>query len=161
MTFNQVTLQDYSSHISGGIIGFYCAYKYAHHTSRAHALLPWALKGVDVAIYSVFRSLGLEVSVRPILISNALDEMVLEYNIYENNDKDSQGVRVGDALHKLALDSHGGYDECPSDIEQVCRCFFMTLFFPCSNRVLRISWAPGLMRNTGILCGLINLETRK
>jgi hypothetical protein len=52
---------------NGGILGFHCTHQYAHTNGTANRRLPHALKGIDVVLYSVFRSLGLNVHVRPVL----------------------------------------------------------------------------------------------
>ena len=56
--------------------------------------LPFALKGVDVVIYTVFRSLGLEIEIRPVL---------------ENTeDKSDEGDDlVGTELHDIQLSENG------------------------------------------------------
>ncbi|KAL8873488.1 MAG: hypothetical protein Q9174_001062 [Haloplaca sp. 1 TL-2023] len=51
----------------GGLIGFYCSHQYAHATNSGRKSLPHAFKGVDLAIYSVFRNLGFNVGVHPII----------------------------------------------------------------------------------------------
>lgn len=67
--FSQMPLAslDSLSTEQGGTLGFYCAHQYAHATNDANNRLPWALKGVDVVIFMVFQSLGLEVRVRPVM----------------------------------------------------------------------------------------------
>jgi hypothetical protein len=52
---------------TGGVLGFHCTHQYAHTNGTADRRLPHALKGIDVVLYSVFRSLGLKVHVRPVL----------------------------------------------------------------------------------------------
>ncbi|KAL8886758.1 MAG: hypothetical protein Q9192_006434 [Flavoplaca navasiana] len=52
---------------SGGYLGFFCHHAYAHSTEAGRKLIPGAFKGVDLAIFSAFGGLGLEVDVRPIL----------------------------------------------------------------------------------------------
>jgi len=59
--------------------------------------LPFALKGVDVVIYTVFRSLGLKIKVRPVLEGIESDE--------------EDGDLVGTGLHPMTLSSRGGYDD--------------------------------------------------
>ena len=55
-------------------MGFYCAHQYAHaRNDSTGRLMPYALKGIDVALFSVFKSLGLKVSVRPVLDPKGLD----------------------------------------------------------------------------------------
>ncbi|PQE32019.1 Oxoglutarate iron-dependent dioxygenase protein [Rutstroemia sp. NJR-2017a WRK4] len=77
----------------GGKLGFYCTHQYAHSTAtkgRAYRgshggftnrdtadiehLMPYALKGVDAMIFQTFASLGLNVSVKPVL-----DMLIEEY----------------------------------------------------------------------------------
>lgn len=52
---------------SGEILGFHCAHQYAHTDGIANQRLPHALKGIDVALFTIFRALGLTVHVRPVL----------------------------------------------------------------------------------------------
>ena len=52
---------------SGGILGIFCSHGYAHTTPVGRRTLPRSLRGVDLALFSAFRALGLEVSVKPIL----------------------------------------------------------------------------------------------
>jgi hypothetical protein len=49
------------------MLGFYCRHKYAHSTSDASDRLPFAFKGVDLIVYSIFWALGLHVKAHPIL----------------------------------------------------------------------------------------------
>lgn len=87
--------------------------------------MPWALKGVDVAIYSVFRSLGLDVFARPILKNNSTIEGIWERKVemhyynqgnlgrgeFEEPDFPLEGpTRVGTDFHATVLDSSGGYE---------------------------------------------------
>src|SRR4051812_42027504 len=50
----------------GGTLGFYCTYPYAHTSNEADIRLPWALKGIDAIIFTVFQRLGLKVMMHPI-----------------------------------------------------------------------------------------------
>jgi hypothetical protein len=59
----------------GGVIGFYCRYPYSHTAANAAKVMPYALTGVDLVVHNVFRSLGLEVKVRPLLDQSELDDM--------------------------------------------------------------------------------------
>ena len=68
--------------------------------------LPFALKGVDVVIYTVFRSLGLKVKIRPILILDNID-----------SDEEEDYYLVGTGLHRMQLSERGGYgDERLSEV---------------------------------------------
>ncbi|RAH66752.1 2OG-Fe(II) oxygenase [Aspergillus aculeatinus CBS 121060] len=51
----------------GGVLGMFCSHAYAHTSNDAHVRLPRALKGADLVVYSVLKSLGAEVSVLPVL----------------------------------------------------------------------------------------------
>jgi len=73
----------------GGILGFHCCHKYVHNNGTAYQRMPFALKGIDVAIFSVFSDLGLSVLVRPMILLE--DE---EY--YDGEEKkDPEGPRIG------------------------------------------------------------------
>jgi len=52
---------------NGGILGFHCAHQYAYTDETTNQRLPHALKGIDVVLFTIFRTLGLTVHVRPIL----------------------------------------------------------------------------------------------
>ena len=51
----------------GGTMGFYCSHAYAHTHRNTESLMPFALKGIDATLFSVFHALGMNVTVRPIL----------------------------------------------------------------------------------------------
>ncbi|KAF7574171.1 P4Hc domain containing protein [Pyrenophora tritici-repentis] len=70
------------SHLSG-YLGKYCSHAYAHATTEGASALPAVLKGSDMIAFEVFRSLGVEVLVRPVLehisnidYGNPLDEIL-------------------------------------------------------------------------------------
>ncbi|KAL8713129.1 MAG: hypothetical protein Q9220_002650 [cf. Caloplaca sp. 1 TL-2023] len=70
----QVMLREDSFMRRGGTIGFFCHHAYAHSTESARKLLPGGLKGVDLAVFSVFQAQGLKTDVQPILRKqNSLD----------------------------------------------------------------------------------------
>jgi hypothetical protein len=52
---------------AGGILGKYCSHAYAHATDGAASALPSILKGSDMVAFEVFRSLGIEPLVRPVI----------------------------------------------------------------------------------------------
>lgn len=52
---------------TGGILGVNCSHAYPHASSQARELLPRGLKGADLAVYSVFKSLGIDAHVLPVL----------------------------------------------------------------------------------------------
>ncbi|KAL8867677.1 MAG: hypothetical protein Q9174_005507, partial [Haloplaca sp. 1 TL-2023] len=51
----------------GGHLGFFCHHAYAHSTEAGRRQIPGAFKGLDLAIFSAFRRLGLKVKAHPIL----------------------------------------------------------------------------------------------
>jgi hypothetical protein len=63
------------SMISGGVLGFYCQYPYPHASSNTAKQLPSSLQGVDMVVYSVFKSLSLKTEILPLLDLSPLDEM--------------------------------------------------------------------------------------
>lgn len=114
----------------GGTIGFYCAHQYAHTRDNTEKLMPYALKGIDVAIFAVFRALGLRVIVRPIIENGDIfiewDEMQLENRSYdseldecfedEENEETQPVTRVGNRFLGLTLNSTQYEDENPDDV---------------------------------------------
>ncbi|KAL4762839.1 2OG-Fe(II) oxygenase [Aspergillus foveolatus] len=51
----------------GGVLGIFCSHAYPHSSNLAELQLPGALKGADLVLYSVFKTLNLDVEVLPIL----------------------------------------------------------------------------------------------
>ncbi|KAL8976636.1 MAG: hypothetical protein Q9205_007395 [Flavoplaca limonia] len=51
----------------GGCLGFFCHHAYAHSTEAGRKQIPGAFKGVDLAVFSAFKRLGMEVGIHPIL----------------------------------------------------------------------------------------------
>lgn len=64
-------------------------HQYAHNQHKTTSLMPYAPKGVDAAIFSVFRSLGLTVKVRPVL--NNSDFTEIEEFYYEQEMETMKG----------------------------------------------------------------------
>ena len=52
---------------TGGYLGVFCSHAYAHNTVEGGESLPAVLKGADMAVYSVFQALGLDVEVCNVL----------------------------------------------------------------------------------------------
>jgi hypothetical protein len=112
----RMDITDNISVYTGGTLGFYCAHKYAHTRQGMKNLMPFALKGIDVAVFSVFRSLGLNVSVRPILDTSNLEWM----DGTASSEEESGGIsKIGNAFHELQLGDVGGYEDCGRDVRQV------------------------------------------
>jgi hypothetical protein len=72
--------------------------------------LPFALKGVDVVIYTVFRSLGLKVKIRPVLED-------IDRHLQDSSDEEEEGCLVGTGLHRMKLSERGGCgEESPAEV---------------------------------------------
>lgn len=52
----------------GGKLGFFCNHQYAHAHDAGRKSIPAAFKGVDLAVFTAFHSLGLKPTVRPVLM---------------------------------------------------------------------------------------------
>jgi len=108
----RMDITDNISVYTGGTLGFFCAHKYAHTREGMKNLMPFALKGIDVAVFSVFRSLGVEVSVRPILDPRNLES--------ESSEEEGSNIsQIGNAFHELQLGDVGGYEDYRDDVRQV------------------------------------------
>ncbi|KAJ5403136.1 uncharacterized protein N7487_009032 [Penicillium crustosum] len=55
---------------NGGAFGFYYSHAYPHTSDEAPMLLPRALKGADLVLYSVFKSLGIYINVVPVIMED-------------------------------------------------------------------------------------------
>ena len=85
-----------------GILGYFCTHVYAHTNDYQSRKLPFALKGADALIWSVFRSLGLGVNIRPVM--EDIDDG------HGHSDED-RGRLVGLGLHRVKISDVGGYDD--------------------------------------------------
>lgn len=75
--------------VVGGVLGIYCSHAYPHAAENAQQLLPGGLKGSDLALYCVFKSLKLKVGVLP----------VLDDDYYEDSTYYCRDRAVGEHLH--------------------------------------------------------------
>ncbi|TVY40821.1 hypothetical protein LOCC1_G004633 [Lachnellula occidentalis] len=96
----------------GGTVGFYCAHMYAHNNKTSEKLMPFALKGIDVAIFTAFRNLGLQLSVLPVLQdASSDDEDIYDSATYDSDDSQPPERKptqmIGDSFHPIKL-LHGG-----------------------------------------------------
>jgi hypothetical protein len=57
----------------GGVLGVFCSHPYPHASLAAASSFPKALRGIDMALFSVLQSLGLKVKVLPILEASGYD----------------------------------------------------------------------------------------
>ncbi|KAJ5790206.1 uncharacterized protein N7518_007217 [Penicillium psychrosexuale] len=93
----------------GGALGFYCSHAYPHASDEAPMLLPRALKGADLVLYSVFKSLGIKIEVVPVIQEDDFRkgdyDMDEEYESleYDSNPKDSKGKKEDDVNDKLLV----------------------------------------------------------
>jgi hypothetical protein len=92
----QAALQTRGFMDSGGILGFYCNHAYPHANKGLGLKLPMALKGVDLLVYAVCRSLGLETKARPILEPDEL------FSYEDWSDMDGYWMDDADDAHKRA-----------------------------------------------------------
>ncbi|KAK3902845.1 hypothetical protein C8A05DRAFT_33419 [Staphylotrichum tortipilum] len=90
----------------GGILGMFCTHAYAHNIGSAAAALPGVLKGADMALYAVFRALGLRVDVRAVFSRDG--------NCEDEDDEDEEdpgfNTHVGRRLGELVVTHTGGSD---------------------------------------------------
>ncbi|PLB43732.1 hypothetical protein P170DRAFT_441188 [Aspergillus steynii IBT 23096] len=56
----------------GGVLGIFCSHAYPHTSDLATIQVPRALKGADLVLYSVFKSLGIELAILPIIAQNGV-----------------------------------------------------------------------------------------
>lgn len=85
----------------GGTLGFHRVHAYPHADSNADDIIPYALKGKDCIVYSVFRELGLDPVARPVMDGDFSDE---EEEYYDDDDSDAGKDSVGYHLHQVVLD---------------------------------------------------------
>jgi 2OG-Fe(II) oxygenase superfamily len=72
---------------SGGILGFYCNHACPHSNERLRKGLPAALKGIDLLVYAVCRSLDLRTKARPILkLESEFDDFLEELSSSDHED---------------------------------------------------------------------------
>ncbi|KAJ5251858.1 hypothetical protein N7489_002268 [Penicillium chrysogenum] len=90
----------------GGALGFFCSHAYPHASDEAPMLLPRALKGSDLVLYSVFKSLGIQIDVLPVAFDDHYDQCKEKH------------VLVGDQLHP-----YFATDEIEEDESMTELCF--------------------------------------
>ncbi|KAL1967105.1 hypothetical protein VTN77DRAFT_3629 [Rasamsonia byssochlamydoides] len=87
----------------GGVLGMFCSHAYAHTSDLVTESLPRALKGSDLVLYSVFKSLGYEVDILPVMESNGKYDSI---NSQLGIDGSLQGKAKGHHIH-----TYGYYDD--------------------------------------------------
>ncbi|OQD86871.1 hypothetical protein PENSOL_c084G03942 [Penicillium solitum] len=75
----------------GGAFGFYCSHAYPHTSDEAPMLLPRALKGADLVLYSVFKSLGIQINVVPVIMEDDYKGDEDEEDECEEDDSEQSG----------------------------------------------------------------------
>ncbi|KAI1087326.1 hypothetical protein F5B19DRAFT_77861 [Rostrohypoxylon terebratum] len=91
----------------GGIIGIYCTHAYPHTTRIGGESLPGILKGADMAVYTIFRALGLNVSIRAVLDE---DEIIKDWELQGYDYQPTSLTRIR-MWGTLVTTSTGGYEE--------------------------------------------------
>ena len=92
----------------GGVLGFVCHHKYVYTDLNKASSLPHLLKGADQIVYSVAKSLGLSVVVKPVLNNSRLSNQILlecfpEFNIDDHFDEHDHQC---DAFTRLFKSGH-------------------------------------------------------
>ncbi|KAK3380993.1 hypothetical protein B0H63DRAFT_560784 [Podospora didyma] len=95
----------------GGYLGVYCSHAYAHSTAEGARALPAVLKGSDMAVFAVFRALGLPVKVRAVLDD---DDNMYVYDPATNTripERSQTANRVSHGIGKVLITSAGSYSD--------------------------------------------------
>lgn len=71
----------------GALLGFFCSHQYAHTQCSPSVRVPRSLKGVDMAIYAVFRALGLQVEILPVMELGGLYKLEFGGHLFEHSNK--------------------------------------------------------------------------
>ena len=90
----------------GGVLGFVCHHKYVYTDLNKTSSLPHLLKGADQIVYSVAKSLGLSVVVKPVL--------------YNFADQDSKDILL-ESFPEFGIDEY--FDEFDEEYEAFTRLF--------------------------------------
>lgn len=152
-------LRDPAFMTKGGMLGFYCQHAYAHTNRDLSSRLPYALKGVDAHIYSIFHHVGLETKIRPVMEEIPEEEILFEDEedgssfvpeepespdnglgeVLKAQEKDTpsleegagSGHYIGNDFHAIVLEAEGYPYEAAAVCEKMLMCFFpfVTFFF--------------------------------
>ena len=85
----------------GGMLGFYCQHAYAHTNRDLSSRLPYALKGVDAHIYSIFYHMGLEVKIRPVMEELPEENFPDEEDYLDEEDEGKVAPEKPEAPHSM------------------------------------------------------------
>ncbi|KAF2117252.1 hypothetical protein BDV96DRAFT_490085 [Lophiotrema nucula] len=94
----------------GGYLGKHCSHAYAHGTWAGASALPATLKGTDMTVYEVFRSLGVKVHIRRVL-----DPPEDDYGYDSDNSADRGYTYVGKVGHPFCSSVEVGEGETIRD----------------------------------------------
>ncbi|KAL8852145.1 MAG: hypothetical protein Q9221_002968 [Calogaya cf. arnoldii] len=97
----------------GGTLGFHCVHAYAHTNDRVAETLPYALKGVDAVVFSIFKRLNLSVSMRAVMEMEDIigeDEYARHEEEEEEDDDMKDAKLVATGLHGIQILDEGGED---------------------------------------------------
>ena len=96
----------------GGNLGIYCSHAYALSTRVGSKGIPGVLKGVDMAVYAVFRALGLKVRVCQVMDWATEDENDMRLEMGSDSDEEPvPNTRIGRRLGEVEVTVVGGYGE--------------------------------------------------
>ncbi|CAG8955206.1 hypothetical protein HYFRA_00007222 [Hymenoscyphus fraxineus] len=101
----QAMLQNPNFLPNGGTLGFHCVHAYPHANEDTNDLMPYALKGMDCIVFSVFRELGLRPVARPVME---------DFPEYEDSQSDEEAP-IGHGFHETVVDEYeveGSFEEC-------------------------------------------------
>ena len=105
---------------TGGVLGFFCSHSYAHTSSTAKRSLPRKLKGSDLALFAVLKSLGLRAKVLPVLQKEGKYFIGNENGLETSNSAQrSDGTRAS----RAATQYHD--DDADRDVEQYRKMGYM------------------------------------
>ncbi|KAI1384813.1 uncharacterized protein F4822DRAFT_374042 [Hypoxylon trugodes] len=96
----------------GGLLGIGCIHAYPHTSKASQASLPGILKGADMAVYTVFRALGLKVRARTVLDDKeAIDRLYMwgEEEDIKGPKKDESLSRIGN-WGPIKVTNSGGWE---------------------------------------------------
>ena len=96
--------------VSGGTLGFYGRYAYAHASYHHPERLSHALKGVDAIFYAMFHDLDLKVNVQAVLDDLEYEKECRIESGYNLDDISKDAELVAAGLHGLQLTEEGGND---------------------------------------------------
>lgn len=148
-------MSEYSTYFScissGGYLGVFCTHAYAHNTKEGGDALPAVLKGADMAVYEVFRALGLAIEVRTVLDDKRpLEEEEENKDMCEDEDEEQREIRrpyrcIGNVGNLVVTEMGEDEDD-----------FFLEISGQFSSDRLDVNWITNLP-NEGRNVGLVHM----